>query len=169
MKKTPNYFIKERKSIIDQIYYDLGHQLSPIWLCKQWKNKAGETKSTKWKTYLEAQEDLNFINQVNNRTQLTNEIIFDLDEGSMSALLRSLESEGIKYRAYATSEGRGRHVHTYWTHLMDKSVQERKKFRGALLKHFNADLSYAIDKHMVALEGVPHWKTGKVKEEIKST
>ena len=62
------------------------------------------------------------------------------------------------------SGSRGFHFHIYdkYLSLIEGSYQ-RNKIRKHVLKELSADLALASEKHMVALEGAPNHKTGKLK------
>jgi hypothetical protein len=44
------------------------------------------------------------------------------------------------------------------------SIKMRESFREKLIARYGCDLHLTIDRHMIALENWPHWKTGEIKK-----
>jgi len=69
-----------KKAWLDTLYYDLGHQWTNFWTTSTWL-KNGEPIFTKWKTYLEVQENEELWSTINQRSLLINEIVLEYDGG----------------------------------------------------------------------------------------
>lgn len=112
---------------------------------------------------------LNFLSQVNNRSCLSCEIILDVDDDvsmeNIAFILRSLKEYGFKYRAYS-SGGRGWHIHVLIPNLALYSREYRERFRVFLISKFSTDPLKKTESAMIALEYVPHWRTGNTKKLI---
>jgi hypothetical protein len=152
-----------KKEWLDYLYYMLGKQACNFRLCYTWQDNRGDAHFTKWIPYLDAQEDDNFIRKCNQREQLLNEVILDLDDGDFYALIERLKKDNVKFYAYQTKSGRARHIHTYWYELPSMSKYLREKVREKILTKYGCDLAFKIDSHMIPLENSPHWKTGEIK------
>lgn len=151
---------------LDKLYYDIGRQMTDFRLLSTFIGREGEVCFTKWVPYLEAQADDEFMRKCNQREQLKNEIVFDLDGTSWKKyldLIERLNLDGIKFYAYATKSHRARHIHTYWRELPTLPMREREQFRSRLLSYYGCDLAYASDRHPVPIENCRHWKTGEWK------
>lgn len=152
-----------KKSWIDFLYYKIARQSCNFRLCNTWIDNDGEIQFSKWRPYLDAQEDVQFIYRCNQREQLTCEVILDLDKGDYDELIKRVEAKGLKYWAYQTPSGRARHIHCIFPKLVSFSKNKRERFRELLIKQFGCDTAFKIDSHMVPIENCPHWKTGEMK------
>lgn len=169
------------KAWLDFVYYKLGRQQTNYRLCSTY-TVGDEVRFSRHLNYLDvqAEPDLEFANQ---REQLSNEIVFDLDDSTpeeYQKLIATLKADKMKFYAYSTSEGRARHIHTFWDQgfsRLDKN--EKWRFRSALLNQYKCDPAYSTGSgKLVPIEFAPHWKsshsspemvkTGKIKELIAS-
>lgn len=169
--------------VMAKLYYELGKQMTN--LSFQHSHKEGEeVRWTKRKTFLELEpqgKDKWFVQNANHRQILKNEIIFDFDrpieqdkvlqDNDVKKLIVALKKEFWNICIYH-SGSKGVHVHLYWLPLSSLNKQDRETFRLATLKHFEwfagVDLQKASDSCMIAMEHVPHWKTGRTKTLIFS-
>lgn len=155
-----------KKEWLDYLYYILGKQQFDFYLCGLWKNREGDIKATKWKKYSEICFELNpweldKIKWVNQRQVFPNELVLDIEEPSeMPSIVAMLKKDKIFFKCYSTGS-RGYHIHLFF---IDKLTEEEKLF---YIKKFGVDQQKAYSKTMIALENCPHWKTGKLKEEVK--
>lgn len=160
-----------KKEWLDKLYYDIGKQQYDFWLCGTYK-KNGETLFTKWKKYSECifpldldgtsenWKDQKFFGQINQRQILPIEVVLDLEEKiQLPKIIKELKQMQVKFHIFDTNS-RGYHIHLFFS----KELTEKEKLR--IIKYFKTDEQKAIDKNMIALEFVKHWKTGKTKEEI---
>lgn len=160
------------KTSLDNTYYEDGKQLTNFRSCYTFIDKqTKELGFSKWIRYLDLQrlEDWK-INNMNQREQLHNEIILDLDEGTIEDyynLLMKLEEDGMRFKAYATKQGRARHIHTLWNvSLAQMSSFQRRNFRNKIIGKYKCDMQLSTDAHMIPIEHQPHWKTGLMKKLI---
>jgi DNA primase catalytic subunit len=84
----------------------------------------------------------------------------------MNEICDALEAGGETYKAYFTGS-RGYHIHIFWYQyaLLDKL--SREGIRGKIISMFKADVLKSSDKVMIAVEGMPHWKTGNMKKLVR--
>lgn len=161
--KSPEGYDIDKKRILDYIYYEVGNQRVNFRVCSTYE-KNGEVYFSKWKTYLEAQENPYWFNKINQREQLDCEIIIDVDEGDYDSIINQLEKDGIYFVAYKTKEDRARHIHTYWNNLIQLPKRFKEEVKYTLLKKYSGDLHFKSDTHMIPLELYEHWRTGLKKE-----
>ena len=162
--------MKTKSEWLATLYYEFGKQHSPMRLTSAYTDEEGEVQFTKWVNYLDAQSDLTLINKCNQREQLKNEIILDFDKGTFEeykALIQKVKDDGLKFYAYATEEGRARHIHTFWDGLAGLKPSDRKEIRRRIIKTYGCDPNLDTDAHVIPLEYSWHWKTGKEKKLIE--
>ncbi len=150
------------KDYLDFLYYEVGHQHHDFRVSYLMKEH-GKNKASKWKKYSEVCFNPNwkFLEKVNQRECLMNEIILDIeDKQKYDITIEILEKYELKYLVY-TTHSNGFHVHLFYYYL----ITEQQRIR--MLSLFEADLQIKI-KHMIALENTIHWKSGKDKELIKT-
>src|SRR3990167_45006 len=96
------------KAYLDYLFYDIGKQRRNFRVAIA-SLKDTETIFSKWKHYLDCQGDEKYIENVNQRTQLDNEINFEYDQKEgYKQLIKTLDKDGIKFTAYATEDMRAR-------------------------------------------------------------
>jgi hypothetical protein len=149
----------KKKGWLDYLYYKIGKQNCDFYL--QYSEKDGI--KTKWKKYSEACFDYEtpknrwFLERVNQRQILPNEIVLDLEEKSQLPIAKKLLDK-FGWTNYIFSTGsRGYHIHIFF----DKDLtDDSKKF---VIRAFGADMMKAGKKTLIALEYSKHWKSGKEK------
>ena len=161
---------RKKKAWIDKLYYDVGKQQYDFFLCGTYE-KNGEKLFSKWKKFSECIFPIDengtcddykvqkFFDQISHRQILPIEIILDAEdpnqlEGSKKELIK------LKVPFEIWTAGKGYHFRI----IFDKEVSEENKL--FYLKKFDVDIQKASKKTMIALEHVPHWKSGKIKERI---
>ena len=153
-----------KKERLDYLFYKIGNQQSDFYLCGLFKIH-GEIKATKWLKYSDICFPLNpwedeKIDYINQRQILPNEIVLDLeDKVRINEIIKTLKEKKALFYAYATGS-KGYHIHIFFK----KELTEKQKFK--VIQHYGADIQKASSKTMIALELVPHWKSGKIKELI---
>jgi len=154
-----------KKERLDYLYYDIGKQNTDFKLAYTYGKKE-ESKFSKWLTYFEAQQKEGFLEKVNQRTQLYNEITLDLDKGDYLGLIEQLKKDELKFEAHSTDKGRCQQVHLFYSGLAELDKSDREKLKEAVIKKYGCDSAFKIDNHLVPLKynGAKHWKTG---QEIK--
>jgi len=152
----------DKKSWLDYLYYKIGKQNCDFYL--QYSKKEGI--KTKWRKYSEVCFDYEtsmntwFLERVNQRQILPNEIVLDLEEKKqLPFILNNLDKLGWEYYAFATGS-RGYHVHIFFN--KDLSVKDKQ----IVTTFFGADMMKIGVKTLIALEFSPHWKSGKIKNLI---
>jgi hypothetical protein len=144
------------------------------------KREDGEIERRKWRTVKECwetEEGLYFLSIVNNREPLPIELFIDLDvevegetrEETFNQICDFLEENNDKYVGYKSgSKGYHIHLYSYELAILNKYQREKlkEKFLKKLLEKESDQLKYS-DHTMLALEDVPHWKTGNKKVRVR--
>jgi len=133
-----------------------------------------------------------FLKKVTHRSVLDIEVLYDFDEGynqdkSIEGIkkyakdcIKKLNDAGI-YGECFFSGSKSIHYSTLFPQLRQMTKHKRAEFKMRLLNpllntktyegktqvSFSADLQKKSERTMIALEGVPHWKTGIKKERIQ--
>ncbi len=169
--------LKKKKGILDNLYYNIGKQSFDFYLAGTFI-KNGEPGFTKWKKYSECVfpidfdgttddwKEQTFFEQINQRQIFPNEIVLDLEEkDQIKPVLEKLKNmQKIKpeeYQIYETGS-KGYHIHIFFKYNIKFTDEEK----GFIIKQFGGDIQKCSDKTLIALEGNPHWKTGKMKQII---
>lgn len=153
------------KQYLDHLFYDVGKQRCDFLVSGLKRTKDGD-RSTKWYKYSEKimPIDLNEeykIQWVNQRQILPNEIVLDLEEReSIVKIVKELLTMNFKFHVFDTGS-RGFHIHIFFSNVLSK--EQKIKF----IRHFGGDEQMAGNKHMINLEWSPHWKSGKIKTEVR--
>jgi len=156
-----------KKEWLDYLYYDLGKQHYDYELCGLQLNEDGSVTSTKWKKYSEVVFPIDIdeqwkLNHINNRTIFPFEIVLDIEEKEkLPQVMKKLEEENLKNFKLFETGSRGYHIHVFFNENLNEDDKRR------YVSYFGADITKAGKRVMIALEYCPHWKTGKIKEEIK--
>lgn len=156
-------------------------------LCYSYRAKDGSLRFSKWYKYMALLHlDFNdnvpatndtregFIRKVSHRTILDIEVCIDLDEkgkyksirNKAKSIARKLKKAGIKYKSYF-SGSRSYHFSILFPKLRDANPEARKEFKSHFLSWIGADAQKASERSMIALEGEPHYKSGKNKKEVQ--
>lgn len=125
-----------------------------------------------WKTTNE--KIWEYLSKINNRTSFETEIRIDLDppnntKEKVKEIIQKLRDYELNtnYKIFF-SGSRGYHIHIIEPELaLISNRYEREKKKRFLLRKLGADEQLASEKHMLALEYVPHWKTGILKKEVE--
>lgn len=150
-----------KKTWLDELHYNHDKQQGNLELAYAYKDKEGTPKFSKWKKYLDVQADDKFLEKANNRSILPNEVVLDIEDFEhVSEILGKLVDEFEFYSAYKTGS-RGVHFHLFFNKDL---TSDEKLF---IIKRYGADEQKASERCLIALENVPHWKTGNLKELIE--
>ena len=149
------------KEYLDKLFYEVNQQRDfQIQILK-------DGFRTKRKMYSEICHDFEnkenqlFLMHVNQRQILPCEIVIDLEERkNVWKIVTELTSMNLTFYVYDTGS-RGVHIHIFFK----KDLTEEEKLK--IIQYFGGDSQLASNKHMIALEYVEHWKSGRIKEEIK--
>jgi hypothetical protein len=150
------------KSWLDYLFYGVGKQKYDFYI--QYSEKEGI--KTKWRKYGEICFDSEnpknrwFLDHVNQRQILPIEVVLDLEEEKqLKPVIDELTNLGIIYYAFSTGS-RGYHIHIFF----NRELSEKEK--SQIIKYFGADPQKASKKCLISLEYAPHWKSGKLKQEV---
>lgn len=150
-----------KKDWLDKLYYEVDKQRGNLELAQAYLDNDKTPKWSKWTPYLAAQQDDNFLEKVNNRTVLPNEVVLDFDDlKKVSENISKIVNDFSFYSIYNTGS-RGVHVHLFF----DKDLSLEEKLY--IIRKYGADEQKANQRCMIALENVPHWKTGNIKTLIE--
>ena len=165
--------IQTKKGFLDEIYYKKNKQRD-FFVCGTYE-KDGEKRFTKWKKYLDCVaiidvvnwdndwKDRTYFEQINQRQILPNEIVLDIEDPTqLKPILQKIRDFGWDENEIIVFEtgSRGYHVHLFG----DKDMNEKEK--EAIVGRLGADIQKCSEKNLIALENVPHWKTGRLKLEV---
>ena len=118
-----------------------------------------------------------FLDKITHRSVLDIEVILDIDstpEGSVDPndikeyakkVIKKIKERGF-FGEYFFSGSKSVHASYLFPELRDLDNNARDRFKKAFIMRFKADAAKSSRRNMIALEGVPHWKTGVVKEEL---
>ena len=157
-----------KKEWLDYLYYDLGKQQFDFRVSGLTKNKEGDIISTKWKKYSEVcfpldPWDSDKIDWVNNREILPNEVVIDLeDKKNIERVISKIKKDNLPFFIFDT-HSRGYHIHIFFK----EELISKEKLK--IIKRYGGDEQKQYQGTSIALEGAKHWKSGKIKEEIKWT
>jgi len=172
-----NNLLVEKKGWLDKLFYKVGKQNFDFFVAGTYIDKKGEKQFTKWKKYLDAVatidvldlskndwKDLSFFKQINQRQILPHEIVLDIEEPeNLKPIIEKIKDfgwEGDDVVVFKTGS-RGYHIHLYLHRPM--SIGEKE----AVVLKMGTDIQKCSEKNLIALEYCPHWKTGKLKQEVK--
>ena len=162
--KLPFKNFNEKFEYLNNLYYNVGNQLSDFELSYMDKEKDIQSKWRKWSIIgfdVENKENKKWVKLGNNRTILKNEVVLDLEEADRyEEILEKLKSQGLSFRAFKTGS-MGYHFHLLFRG--DVSPEDKLK----IIECYDCDTQKSSERCMIALEFVPHWKTGKPKELIE--
>lgn len=114
------------------------------------------------KTWGEMKES-NRAGFVRHRRQMPDEIVIDCDtEKQEKYVAKFLENHNVSFLMFKANKGV--HIHTYWNGLGQLPMRDREEIRGDFLSMLNVDYSLKSERHTIALEYAPHWKSGKIKK-----
>jgi DNA primase catalytic subunit len=100
------------------------------------------------------------------------EIILDIDdnisEERLNKICDELDHYGFNYKAYATGS-KGYHIHIFDDDLTKYTEKSRYKIRHYLISMFKCDGHMASGNVLIAIENMPHFKTGNVKTVVRKS
>jgi len=157
--------MKSKKEWLDYLFYNLGKQQYDFRLCGLTK-KDDKVISTKWKKFSEVIFPVDFnedwkIEYINTREILPCEVVIDLeDKKNIKKIIKKLKEDNLLFYVFDT-HSRGYHIHIFF----EKPLTNEEKLR--IIKRYGGDKQKSYQGTTIALEGAVHWKSGKIKEEIK--
>lgn len=158
------------KNVLDDVHYNYGKQQYDFFVAGTYE-KDGEKKFTKWKKYGGAVMPIDFdgscddwetkryFEQINQRQILPNELVLDVEEAEEIYLIvqKLKETKHINNFSIWKTGSRGYHIHIF----SSKPIPTKVKL--FITKSLGTDVQKASEKNLIALENMPHWKTGKLK------
>lgn len=133
-------------------------------------------RASRWRSWWEVRESPYWLERVNQRLIGLPEVVFDIDpapgedsetfRARIQYTLMKLKRDGLEILGAFTTGSRGVHVHGLLRDLGNRKGDRVRDLKHFLLKKYGGDLQKAAPRTMIALEGSPHWKTGRVKELI---
>jgi len=156
-------------------------------LCHNYITKEGNKSFSKWKSFMwllhyEPNEYIQelymtrqeFVDKATHRSVLDIEVMIDIDElgfcksikDNAKKICEDLDKKGITYTC-CFSGSKSYHISILIHELRDLNSFSRELYKRKIIgSYFNSDIIKASKRNMIALEGVPHWKTGKIKQEV---
>lgn len=123
--------------------------------------------------YSDNEYNRKFVENATHRSILDIEIVLDIDEPHPNFktikeyamfLCDELKNyEDIKYFVYFTGS-KSYHIHIFAYQL--KELNNRDDIKKLILRRLKVDL-LKVGRNMIAIEGQPHYKSGKIKKEVK--
>ena len=137
-------------------------------------DKDGQKYWSKWRDYLEARENEWFLEKARHRTICNSEVVVDIEDPTIfDFVINKMNKYGFCYKAFSTGS-RGYHIHMIFPDILFLNDSQRSEIKKQITQFFMPSwLNYNIDlqKHggrvPIAIEGVPHWKTGNRKVNVK--
>lgn len=133
-------------------------------------------EASKWKSWWEVRDSPFWLGKINNRLIAIPEVVLDFDpaededlerfEQRVIASCRDLKRDGYAILGTYTTGSRGYHVHILLPGLEYRPRHRAEAIKRYIIRKFEGDTAKASLRCMIAIEGVPHWKTGRPKEEI---
>ncbi len=115
---------------------------------------------------------IEFLNKANCRQVLPCEIILDMDDDisieRLNKICDDLDEYGFNFKAYSTGS-KGYHIHIFGDELIKYSEQIRQKIRHYLISKHGCDGHMASGNVIIALEDMPHFKTGNNKTLVRQS
>lgn len=118
-----------------------------------------------------------FVAKATHRTILDIEVMLDIDEPAdqaglatiretSAAIIAFLRKHGFSFVVHHTGN-KSYHISFLHQDLRQRNETERKKLKSWILdESLGADAMKASDNQMIALEGAPHYRSGKPKKEV---
>lgn len=117
---------------------------------------------TSWKLYSQCNEEEK--QQANLRSVFKSEIVLDVeDPRRIDEITSELVGTPCNWLCFETGS-RGYHVHILFDELNNMDSSQVTIIKERIIKHFGCDISKKSDRNLIALEHVPHFKTGNVKK-----
>lgn len=159
-----------KSKTLGDLYYIKGKQVTNFRIFHNYLVD-GEKMFSKWVYYLDATEQ--DIEAATHRTLLVNEIVLDFDPEKdesfehltdrVKKVCYTLKKRKVEFVCYSTGS-RGYHIHLFIRDLFFLEKEARRQFRVNIIKFFGAEIQKNSEGTAIALENVPHWKSGKIKQ-----
>lgn len=159
---TTDQELLDKQEFLQQIYKAFGD--FDLWYIKDYVVDAKKAIPgwSHWKKYTECTEA--DLLEANLRSVLKEEIILDIeDPQNFAPILGQLDRMAIAYMAFDTGS-RGYHISMIFPELTEKPNNEVTLIKDQIIKHFGCDISKKSERNLIALEYMPHFKTGRLKK-----
>lgn len=143
----------DKKEFLDKLHYYFDKQKGNLEVTRGYLDGDGNPKWWKWKKYLDVQGDDKFLEKVNNRRILPNEIVLDIEDPRLYPVALLKVKEDFEFYSVYKTGSRGYHIHLWFKDEISKEEKE------AVIQIYQTDKQKASDRNMIALEHFPHWKT----------
>lgn len=119
-----------------------------------------------------------FLKKITHRSIMDIELLLDIDETPFGSsdkdeiakysvkYCKALMKKGYSFEAYF-SGSKSYHISLLFPEFRNYSKNLVESIKKKILGTVSADGMKFHTNSMIALEGAPHWKTGKIKEEVK--
>jgi hypothetical protein len=165
----------DKITYMDYLFYKVGKQFTDFEVQSQ---EQGGKMSKRRKFSEVGFEKKPFLNYVNARTLLINEVVLDLDQNKNESdnefntrvveTTKSVMNEFLCSGYTIFNSNNGVHIHIYINEMFFMVEKERIDLRKRLCYQFSADPLKSSEKVTIALEFATHFKSGKIKELIDS-
>lgn len=152
----------EKFEFLNKLFYEVGNQSCDfeLQILEQEGKRSKRKKFSQVCFDLENKSNKWFVGKCNQRQILPIEIVLDLEEkDKLKPIIKELQDLKVRFYVFSTGS-RGYHIHIFF----NREISEAEKLK--IIKHFGADPQLSSNRHMVALEFAPHWKSGKIKDLI---
>ena len=159
--------------ILGNLYYKIGKQKTNFRIFNNYIKKDGSKGFSKWVYYLDSTD--NNKSEATHRTLLKNEIVLDYDPFNNETLeelkirvkevCNNLTKHKIQFKCYSTGS-RGYHIHIFRKEMFLLNREKRIEVRNEFINYYKAEAQKNTENVPIALESVPHWKSGKIKQEV---
>ena len=158
-------------NILGYVYYNIGRQCTNFRICTNYIKKDGFKGFSKWVYYLDSTD--NNKSEATHRTLLKNEIVLDYDPFNNETLeelkirVEEVYNDLIKRKIYFNcfeTGSRGYHIHIFINDMLFLEQIQRNEWRNEFINYYKAEAQKNTENVPIALENVPHWKSGKIKK-----
>lgn len=105
-----------------------------------------------------------FLQKATHRTILDIELVFDVDDEPILETAQNIIKKYAKNNPVCYFTGsKSYHIHIFDERLRNSNMQ---RFRQKILLNNNSDSGKGSSNQLIALEGAPHYRSGKIKEEV---
>jgi len=178
-----NYF-QTKVDFLYYLYNNLG--CNDLRLCYSYPKQDGSVGFSKW-VYFRVLASLNdkdivpgqnittkeFLVKCSHRTVLDIELMIDIDEkgkflsikNHARSICRKLDKANIPYSCHFTGS-KSYHISVLFPKFRFMKPSDVKELKSLFLSVVGADTLKSSDNSMIAIEGEPHYRSGKIKKEV---
>ncbi len=184
---------KSKSEFLDELYNRFGDTELSIAYSYESNGEHRFSKWIKWEKLMSMNDDeillevhpltkKRFVEIATHRSVLDVELLFDVDDefidkrglnkwvyptifDKANHIFNCLKNEGKN--PVMCSANRGFHISVIVPDLRELSYGDRRDFKAKILSYYDCDVQKA-NKCLISMEGEKHFKSGKVKEEVKN-